>query len=61
MVGIRIHRRSTGFLSAMINNIPQEKATAATRPMGYTNSVSPTRSGNNTDRAIPKSAIAAVQ
>jgi len=61
IVGTSIHRLSSGFLSAINNNIPQEKATADMRPIGYTISVNPILSGINTKIAMPKSAIAADQ
>ena len=61
IVGISIHLLSKGFLSAINNNIPHEKATADIRPIGYTISVTPIFAGINTKIAMPKSAIAAVQ
>lgn len=61
IVGINIHLLSNGFLSAISNIIPQEKAMADTRPIGYTISVNPILSGINTKMAMPKSAIAALQ
>ncbi len=61
IVGIRTHLLSIGFLSAINSSIPQDIATTDINPMGYTNSVNPTLSGINTEIAIPKSAIAAIQ
>ena len=61
IVGINIHLLSIGFLSAINNNIPHEKAIADVRPIGYTVSVKPILSGINTKAAMPKSAIAADQ
>ena len=61
IVGTSIHLLSKGFLSAINNNIPQDKATADMRPIGYTISVNPILSGINTKIAILKSAIAAAQ
>lgn len=61
IVGISIHLLSKGFLSAINNNIPQDKATADMRPIGYTISVTPILSGINTRIAMLKSAIAAAQ
>ncbi len=61
IVGMSTHLLSKGFLSAINNNIHQEKATADMRPIGYTISVNPILSGINTKIAMLKSAIAAVQ
>ena len=61
IVGISIHLLSKGFLSAINNNIPQDKVTADMRPIGYTISVNPILSGINTKIAMLKSAIAAAQ
>ena len=61
IVGTSTHLLSKGFLSAINNNSPQDKATADMRPIGYTISVNPILSGINTKNAMLKSAIAADQ
>ena len=61
IVGISIHLLSNGFLSAINNNTPHEKAMADTSPIGYSISVNPILSGINTRIAILKSEIAAAQ
>ena len=61
IVGISIHLLSKGFLSANNKSMPQEKATADARPIGYTISVTPILSGIHAKIAMLKSAIAAIQ
>ena len=61
IVGISIHLLSKGFLSAINSNMPQENAMADIRPIGYTITVNPILSGINTNTAILKSAIAAIE
>lgn len=61
MVGINTHLLSKGFLSAINNKTPQEKAIADRRPIGYSVSTKPILSGLKAEIAILKSARAAIQ